>query len=164
MNPILVQCTGLGYLFNFFRGAPLIKKGGTLILAHPLPDAFESQHHPSYVEFFDRVLPATRDSFEMEKRFEEEFAYNPTYIHMYRHGHAYHGVHPFYMWYWGDAGRAHVGRVIVAGAEDADVAALLGWDCAATVEEAVAMAQSEQGRGASITCLHAPPILIAEVS
>jgi hypothetical protein len=164
MNPILVQCTGLGYLFNFFRGAPLVKKGGTLILAHPLPDAFESQHHPSYVEFFDRVLPATRDSFEMEKRFEEEFAYNPTYIHMYRHGHAYHGVHPFYMWYWGDAGRAHVGRVIVAGAEDADVAALLGWDCAATVEEAVAMAQSEQGRSASITCLHAPPILIAEVS
>ena len=45
-----------------------------------------------------------------------------------------------------------------------EVAALLGWECASTVEEAVAMARSEQGQSASITCLHAPPILIAEVS
>jgi hypothetical protein len=164
MNPILVQCTGLGYLFNFYRGQPLVRRGGTLILAHPLPDAFQAEHHPSYVEFFDRVLPATRNSFEMEKRFEEEFAKNPVYRHMYRHGHAYHGVHPFYMWYWGDAGRAHVGRVIVAGAEDSDVAALLGFETAPGVEEAVAMARGELGPSASVTCLHAPPILIADVA
>ncbi len=164
MNPILVQCTGLGYLFNFFRGRPLVRRGGTLILTHPLPDAFQAEHHPSYVEFYDRVLPATRDSFEMEKRFEEEFARNPNYRHMYRHGHAYHGVHPFYMWYWGDAGRAHVGRVIVAGAEDPGVADLLGFETAPTVEEAVAMARCELGAGASVTCLHTPPILIADVT
>jgi hypothetical protein len=164
MNPILVQCTALGYLFNFFRGKPLVRSGGTLILAHPLPDAFQAEHHPSYVEFFDRVLPTTRDSFEMEKRYEEEFARNPVYRHMYRHGHAYHGVHPFYMWYWGDAGRAHLGRVIVAGAEDPGVADTLGFETAPSVEEAVAMARGDLGAGASITCLHAPPIVIADVA
>jgi len=83
---------------------------------------------------------------------------------MYRHGHAYHGVHPFYMWYWGDAGRAHVGRVIIAGAEDPGVADLLGFETAPTVEEAVAMARSELGAGSSVTCLHTPPILIADVA
>jgi hypothetical protein len=164
MNPILVQCTGLGYLFNFYRGKPLLRRGGTIILAHPLPDAFQTEHHPSYVEFYDRVLSETRDSFEMEKRFEEEFARNPTYVQMYRHGHAYHGVHPFYMWYWGDAGRAHAGRVIVAGAEDGSVAERLGWEVAPTVEEAVQMARSDLGSSASLTCLHAPPIVIADVS
>src|SRR5215467_7982644 len=29
MNPVLVQCTGLGYLFNMFRNKPLVKPGGT---------------------------------------------------------------------------------------------------------------------------------------
>ena len=36
----------------------------------------------------------------MHKEFEESFATDPWYIHLYRTGHAYHGVHPFYMWYW----------------------------------------------------------------
>ena len=51
--------------------------------------------------------PPTRPS--SKSKYEAEFAHNPTYIHMYRYGHAYHGVHPFYMWYWGEPGRQHVG-------------------------------------------------------
>ena len=45
--------------------------------------------------------PLTPSSWQ---NFEREFARNPTYIHMYRYGNAYHGVHPFYMWYWGEPG------------------------------------------------------------
>src|SRR5262249_41629786 len=40
MNPVLVQCTGLGYLFNMFRNQPLVKPGGTMIICHPLRDEF----------------------------------------------------------------------------------------------------------------------------
>ena len=47
-----------------------------------------------------------------------EFARNPTYTHMYRYGNAYHGVHPFYMWYWGEPARQHVGRVIAPDAKN----------------------------------------------
>src|SRR5437016_14550225 len=28
MNPILVVCMGLGYLFNFYRNKPVLRKGG----------------------------------------------------------------------------------------------------------------------------------------
>ncbi len=35
MNPILVMCTGLGYFFNLYRGKPLVREGGVVILTHP---------------------------------------------------------------------------------------------------------------------------------
>jgi nickel-dependent lactate racemase len=163
MNPVLVQCTGLGYLFNMYRHKPLVRQGGTMIICHPLRNEFHPEHHPSYVEFFHRCLAETTDSEELARRFEAEFATNPTYIHMYRYGHAYHGVHPFYMWYWGDPGRQHLGRVIAAGCEDAQVAARLGWEAADTVEEAIAMATGDIGRSATITYLHLPPLVVADV-
>jgi hypothetical protein len=163
MNPVLVQCTGLGYLFNMFRNEPLVKPGGTMIICHPLRDEFHPEHHPSYIEFFHRCLSETTDSLELEKQFEAEFARNPTYIHMYRYGHAYHGVHPFYMWYWGEPGRQHCARVIAAGCEEPEVAARLGWESADTLDEAIAMAASAHGRAATITYLHLPPLVIADV-
>ncbi|MGH7863670.1 MAG: lactate racemase domain-containing protein, partial [Candidatus Binataceae bacterium] len=163
MNPILAQCTGLGYLFNMYRNKPIVREGGTVIICHPLRDEFHPEHHPSYIEFFHRCLAETRDATELEKNFEQEFARNPTYIHMYRYGHAYHGVHPFYMWYWGEPGRQHAGRIIAAGCEQPEVAARLGWESADTLDEAIAMATSELGRSATITYLHLPPIVIADV-
>ena len=36
LNPLLVQVMGLGYHFNFYRNKPLLKKGGVLIIHHPL--------------------------------------------------------------------------------------------------------------------------------
>src|SRR4029079_2387878 len=32
MNPILVVCMGLGYFFNLYRNAPLVRPGGVMIL------------------------------------------------------------------------------------------------------------------------------------
>ena len=163
MNPILVQCTGLGYLFNMYRGKPLVRPGGTVIVCHPLRDQFHPEHHPSYIEFFHRCLAETTDASELEKTFEAEFARNPTYVHMYRYGNAYHGVHPFYMWYWGEPARQHVGRVIAAGVEQPAVAERMGWEWAETLDEAIAMATAEAGRSATITYLHLPPLVIADV-
>ena len=101
MNPILVMCLGLGYFFNLYRGKPLVREGGVLIMSHPTPWEFHPVHHPSYIDFFEQVLAETTDPLEIEKKFEERFASDPWYIHLYRTSYAYHGVHPFYMWYWG---------------------------------------------------------------
>ena len=163
LNPLLVQVMGLGYLFNLYRGRPLVKKGGVLILAHPCTDDFDTEHHPSYVEFFYRVLTETRDATVHQHKYEEEFAKNPAYIEMYRRGHAYHGVHPLYMWYWGENGRQHVGKVIVVGAENEHVPRILGWERADTLAEAIAMARAEMGRSAQITMVHNAPVVLADV-
>jgi hypothetical protein len=163
LNPILVQTMGLGYFYNMFRGKPVLKKGGVLILTHPCYDEFDHVQHPSYIEFFNRILPETRDAHVMHKKYEEEFAKNPSYIEMYRRGTAYHGVHPFNMWYWGEHGRQNVGKVIAAGAQNAHVPAMLGWDRAESLTEAIAMAKSFVGPSPEITMMHHPPIVMADM-
>jgi Lactate racemase N-terminal domain len=163
LNPILVQCMALGYFHNMYRGMPVVKKNGVLIITHPLYDEFHPLHHPSYIEFFHRILTETRDSFELQRKYEAEFAHDPDYIRMYRTGNAYHGVHPFYMWYWGENGRAHTGKVIVVGAESKRAAEIMGWETAASMNEALEMAQSHVGRKPSVTMMHFAPILMADV-
>ncbi len=163
LNPVLVQVMGLGYLYNLYRGAPVIRDGGVMILCHPCTNEFDPEHHPSYIEFFHRCLTETRDSFELHKRFEKEFATNPTYIEMYRRGTAYHGAHPFYMWYWGDRGRQRLGKVIVVGADNEYVPRVLGWEQADTLADAIEMAKDFTKPNPEITMVHIPPILIADV-
>lgn len=163
LNPLLVQVMALGYFHNMYRGMPVVKKNGVLVITHPLYDEFDPRHHPSYIEFFHRLLPETRDSFELQRKYEAEFAHNPEYIRMYRTGNAYHGVHPFYMWYWGENGRAHVGKVIVVGAESRRAAEIMGWEAAQNMPEALAMAESYVGHKPTITLMHFAPILMADV-
>ncbi len=164
LNPLLVQVMALGYFHNMYRGMPVVKKNGVLIITHPLYDEFDPLHHPSYIEFFHRLLPETRDSLELQRKYEAEFAHNPDYIRMYRTGNAYHGVHPFYMWYWGENGRAHTGKVICVGAESKRAAKLMGWETAPNMNEALAMAESHVGRKPSVTMMHFAPILMADVA
>lgn len=164
LNPLLVQVMALGYFHNMYRGMPVVKKGGVLIITHPLYDQFDPLHHPSYIEFFHRILAETRDSLVLQQKYEAEFAHNPDYIRMYRTGNAYHGVHPFYMWYWGENGRAHVGKVIVVGAESDHAAQIMGWETARDMPQALAMAQSFLGYKPSVTLTHFAPILMADVT
>ena len=163
MNPLLVRVMALGYFFNFYRNMPVVKKNGVMILTHPCYDEFDPLFHPSYIEFFNRILPETRDSLEMQRKYEESFAKDPAYIKMYREGNAYHGVHPFYMWYWAENGQRHIGKVIVVGADNRRVPAMLGWDAARNMEEALDMAESYVGRKPTVTLLHFPPILMTDV-
>jgi hypothetical protein len=162
LNPLLVQVMACGYFFNFYRGKPLVKKGGTLIVTHPCSDLFDPEHHPSYIEFFHRLLPETRDALVLEQKYEREFAENPTYVHMYRTGNAYHGAHPFFMWYWGENGRQHVGKVIAVGADNEHVPRMMGWDSAETLSEAIDMARAIHGRSAQVALLHHPPIVMTQ--
>lgn len=164
LNPILVQVMALGYHFNMYRNKPLLRKGGVMIITHPCFDEFDNKFHPSYIEFFHRLLPESRDAFYLREKYEREFAENPAYIEMYRRGNAYHGAHAFFMWYWGENGRQHVGKVIVAGAENAHVPEMLGWERADNLTEAIAMARSYMGRNAEITMLHQPMIGLCNVT
>ena len=83
---------------------------------------------------------------------------------MYRAGHAYHPTHPFFMWYWGEAGRQHTGRVIVVGADNEYIPKLMGWETARSMNEALEMAKASAPKSPEILALHAPPILMTEMS
>lgn len=164
LNPLLVQVMALGYHFNMYKNKPLLKKDGVMIITHPCFDEFDHNFHPSYIEFFHRLLPESRDAFFLREKYEREFAENPAYIEMYRRGNAYHPAHPFFMWYWGENGRQHVGKVIAAGAENAHVPEMLGWERADNLTEAISMARNYMGASAEISMLHQPVIALCEVT
>ena len=162
MNPILVVCMGLGYLFNFYRNKPVLRKGGVLILTHPCRYEFDAVQHPSYIDYYDEVLADTRDPVEIEEKYEMRFAEDPWFRQLYRKSHAYHGIHPHYAWIWAAHAMDHAGDVIFVGA-DRDVVHRLGFKCASTLEDAFEMAEQTVGRYPSVTHLRTPPIMLCEV-
>jgi lactate racemase len=163
LNPLLVSVMAEGYLFNMYRGAPLVKKGGTLIITHPCTDKFDHEQHAPYIDFVHQLLPETRDGLELHKRYEAKFAQNPAFLEMFRKGHAYHPAHPFFMWYWGEAGRRHLGKVIVVGADNEYIPKLLGYETAPNMSEALYRARDPNGLSQEVLCMHLPPIVMGDV-
>jgi hypothetical protein len=162
MNPILAMCLGLGYFFNMYMGRPLVRPGGAMILFHPVPREFHAVHHPSYIDFFEEVLAETTDPAQIESKFEQQYATDPWYVHLYRTSNAYHGVHPFYMWYWGAHALDHLGDVIFVGGDRRSVRRM-GFRAASTFADALEMARERVGSSPTITYLHSPPLALAEV-
>ena len=68
------------------------------------------------------------------------------------------------MWYWGEAGRQHVGRVIVVGADNEYIPQLMGWETARTMEEALRMAKQTAPANPEILALHSAPIVMTETT
>ncbi len=162
MNPILVMCMGLGYMFNMYRGTPLVREGGVVIMTHPTYREFNPVHHPSYIDFFDEVLADSTDPVVMADKYERKYAEDEWYRHLYRTGNAYHGVHPFYAWYWGAHGQQWAGRVIIVGGDPSTVRRL-GFTPASTLDDAFEIASDVVGRSPTISHLHLPSVVVADV-
>jgi nickel-dependent lactate racemase len=151
INPILVRNLGLSYSFGLFQNIPLVKEGGIIILVHPCLRQFDAVKYPSYVEMFDKLIPETQDPFVLWELYAEEYAHRPEFVHKYRYGFGFHGVHPLILWGQGAYGLRYVGKVFVAGAKDPEAARLLGFEAFATVEEAIAEAERLIGKDCSIS-------------
>lgn len=155
MNPILTLIsTGLGYLGGMIEAAG--RPGCTVIMATPCPVEWDDEHHPSYREVWDLVLPHTRDPHEARERYEPELAARTDLVERYRSGNAFHPVHAVMALYPLKRLR-HADRVIVAGAEDPGVVRHAGFDHAPTVEDALAAARERHGRDMSVALVRNPP-------
>ncbi len=164
MNPILVVNLAAGHLFNLSVGQPLVRRGGVLIIMHPMQRQFDEERHPSYLEFFDRVLADVRDPYLIQDH-EEEFASNEQYIERYQHQYAFHGVHPFHAWYWAIQGMEYLSRIIVVGARDAAVVERIGWDSASSLREAIDIARTTLNKSKpTVSVFHWPPLFLTRVT
>jgi hypothetical protein len=152
MNPILtLVSSGLGYLGGYIEA--LGKPGCTVVLASPCPETWDMEHHPSYKDVWDRVLPQTRDPYEIMRRHTDEFVGHAGYVERYRNGVAFHPIHGLLATH--PLRRLkHASRVIVAGAEDAAVPRHIGFDYAPTVEDAIADVEKQHGSDCSIVCVN----------
>jgi len=150
INPILVRNLGMSYSFGLFQNVPLVREGGIAILVHPCLPQFDDTKYPSYVEMFDKLLPRMQDPFELWDLYAEEYAHRPEYIHTYRYGYGFHGVHPLILYGQGAYGFRYLGRVFLAGAMDSAAVGLLGFEPFRTVEDAVDEAERSLGKDCTV--------------
>jgi len=152
MNPILTLISsGLGYLGGHIEA--LGKPGCTVILATPCPETWDGEHHPSYRDVWDDVLPRTRDPYEIMTLYADAYATHAAYIDRYRNGVAFHPIHGILATH--PLRRLkHASRVSVAAAEDPAVPRHVGFDYAPSVEDAIAMAERQHGADCSIACVN----------
>ena len=162
-NPILAAWSGLADIFGAHTGTPFVRPGGALVLFHPMSADFSPLHHPSYVDFFADVLSSTTDPAQIRADFEDKFASDPWYVHLYRTGFAFHGVHPFHLWYHLSAARAHCGDIVWVGADRRSVERL-GFRAASTLPDALEIVASTVGRTPSIAYLHTPPRIVVDIT
>ncbi len=154
MNPLLTLISSaLGYLGGYIEAVG--KPGCSVIIATPCPEQWDMEHHPSYKEVWERVLPVEKDPYRITERFGDEFATRADYIEQYRFGYAFHPVHGILATHPLKRLR-HAGRIFVAGAVDPAIPAHLGYIPTRTVEEAIAEAQKIHGSDCSIACVRNP--------
>jgi lactate racemase len=153
-NPILdLISTGLGYLGGMIEAVG--KKGCTVVLATPCKNRWDEQHHASYPEVWETVIPKTKDPEVARLEYEPLFAEREDYIDKYRRGYSFHPVHAVMALYPLKRLR-HAEGVIVAGAEDPAVPQHCGFGYAPTVEEAVEVARDIHGADARIALIDYP--------
>ncbi|GAB3746961.1 lactate racemase domain-containing protein [Microlunatus parietis] len=157
-NPILAAWSGLVGTLGAATGKPVVRDGGAVILYHPARSEFSPLHHPSYVDFFDEVLPTgvTPEAFG-------RFATDEWYRHLYRTSHAFHGVHPFLTWAEVTAATARLSDVVWVGGDRSTVARM-GFRAASSLADALEMTAASVGSDPTISYLHSPPRLLAEVT
>lgn len=154
MNPILtLLSTGLGYLGGVIEGVG--KPGCSVILATPCDDDWDDEHHPSYREVWTRVLARTRDPYEIQDRFQDDFAHRPEYLYRYRHCHAFHPVHGILATFPLKRLK-HAARVYVAGARRPELCEHLGFIPTPSVEDALERAAAEHGGAPSVAVVKYP--------
>jgi len=67
------------------------------------------------------------------------------------------------MWYWACYAQSYLGRIIVVGARDKEVADILGYETAPSLKSALEMAEDTVGTDPEVTALHLPPIFMCDV-
>ncbi|MEA3253869.1 MAG: lactate racemase domain-containing protein [Chloroflexota bacterium] len=163
INPILVRNLAMSYSFGLFQNMPLVKSGGIMIVCHPCQKQFDAVKYPSYVEMFEKLIPHNQDPFELWELYAEEYAHRPEFVHKYRYGYAFHGVHPLILWGQGAYGLRHVSKVFLAGATDFETARMIGFEPFVSIEEAISEAERLMGKDCTITYLDMPQSFICNV-
>lgn len=162
INPVLVVSDVLGYVFNWFWNRPFLKEGGVVIILNPVNEVFHDRYHAAYRRFWDEVLPATSDPFEMREGFQERFARDPELVDAYRNRFAHHGFHPFTVWYWATYPLRYLSDTILVGPPDDRAAKRLGVSWAPSLDHALGMAREKSG-GDDVVALTIPPFMYLSV-
>jgi len=159
VDPLIANWSVLADTFGAHTGTPALRPGGVVLAYHALTPKFHANRDAAAADFFTQLLPADDDTIAAAR---DRWASDEWYLHLYRNQRGNHGLHPFHLWFATAAARQVLGEVIWVGG-DRDSAAKLGARAATTMSDALEIAEARVGEAPSITYLHTPPRLVADV-
>jgi nickel-dependent lactate racemase len=145
-NPIL-NILGATTVLRSWRGKPLLSEGGVVILVSKCDGYIDPDKHPSYARALDLFADAGSAE-EFEKKYFEELYADESLLDRYRDEHAYHPVHPVWLFNENQYALDRAGAIIIATGESADAPSLVGAEYAATFQDALARATELAGADA----------------
>jgi hypothetical protein len=98
----------------------------------------------------------------MKEVFEARYARDPHFIDCYRRRYAFHGCHPFTVWYWATYPLKYLSEVILVGPQDDTVARRLGVSWSPSLEHALDRARERTG-GDRVVGMTMPPFFYVDV-
>lgn len=160
VDPLLANWSVLADSFGSHTGTPALRPGGVVLACHDLTPRFHANRDAAAADFFTSVLPADDAAVVAA---QESYATDEWYLHLYRNQRGNHGLHPFHLWFATWAARQHAGEVIWIGG-DRSSAQTLGARAATTLADALEIASARVGHDPSMTYLHTPPRMVADVA
>ncbi|MBA3400881.1 MAG: DUF2088 domain-containing protein [Actinobacteria bacterium] len=155
LNPITVAAVALGLALRLRRDAFPIRRGGSLVLVHPLTRSFAHGTQAPYAAMFNSMRGAQDQ--EALAQAERSAAVDERALTAYRAGAACHPLLPYADWAGCAPALSTLGRVIVAGCRDAAAARTLGFVPSHGISSALEMAHGVAGGRARLGILLAPP-------
>ena len=154
VNPLTTAALTLALALRLWRDDFPVQQDGTLILLHSFRRSFSPAQAP-YAAMF-HALRGVRDDEDLV-RAEADARTDVAALEGYRAGRTCHPLLPFADWAGCAPALRRLGRVIVAGARDANAARVLGFVPTRGIGSALEMAHGVAGGRARVGILLSPP-------
>jgi len=141
-NPI-ISLLGATTIARAWRRHPLLRPGGAIVLVTACDGHIDSAVHPSYPQAL-ATFAAARHASAVQDCFDD-LRSDAAYRRAYREAHAYHGVHPVWLFNENQYVLDQAGLIVFATSEPSEGAQSLGVRCASTYDDAWSMAVDHCG-------------------
>jgi hypothetical protein len=139
----LVAMVGLTTPPRTWLNKPILKEGGVVIGVAPSSGTVNTDTHPSYPETID--LYSRYHNIRDLADHEGVVGNRPEHLHQYTHGHAYHPIHGFWLFYESDYVFKRASAVIMAGTSNPGAFRAIGITPAQDFDQAWALARRNVG-------------------
>jgi nickel-dependent lactate racemase len=144
-NP-LVCLSAASTILRMSIGKPVLREGGVIILIGLCDGSIDTDALPSYPEVID-LFGKTGNASRLEEKYLDEYLFfKEDYLKRHMAGMANHPVHPFWLFAETQYVHDHVGKLIIATAENPGAVRKVGGTWAQDFSEAWRMAERIVGK------------------
>jgi lactate racemase len=143
-NP-MVCVSAASSILRMWVGKPILREGGVIILIALCDGTIDRDSLPSYPEVLD-LYGKMGNARRLEEKYLDEFLAREDYLKQYNYGYAAHPVHPFWLFAEQQYVHDHVGKLIIATAENPEAVRKVGGTWAEDFGQAWQMAEKVVGK------------------